>query len=305
MYHITTRDAIPAVPKAFGKEARDVIALCDLPGLATLADMVPASTNGRRKCISNAQWYGNKNYDKSVEQIRSGDLSGVAASDALMSKLETAVPLSQSWHTRLDVVGGVPNVPAFLAGHPYNMRRRERIMSQQAPLAIIASLELSGGIDIGTMRKRGSVMLALVRRLSNIRPVELFVACSVGDRRRCGKPAGAHVICRIDTAPLDLARAAHVLTCPSVTRGIGYAIGDYLLQNHIGDKGTSWSGGWAYGDDTAYRPNAREIIGSVANPTSEALYLAPAHVRDPMVTDPIKWLKEKLVEFGGVELEAA
>jgi len=289
------RAAIPAVRKHY-RDAKDAFAICDLPGLAELADSVPKSNHNRRDCDPRRSWYGNKSYNDSVAQIRSGDLAGVAASDKLIDAIEIEAPMTHAWQVRHDVVGGVPNVAAYLAGHPLCMRRRERTTSEQAPLSIVVSLELSGGIAIEHMRKRGAAILALVRRLSNVRPVELFVCCSIGNRPGY---VAAHTICRVDTAPLDLARAAHVLTCPSVTRGIGYASGGYLLNKH-GLASGEWSGNWAYGDDSVYRRNAREILSSVVAPNADVLYITAAHSNDPAVTNPIQWLKDKIAEYGGL-----
>lgn len=296
MQTITTRKAIAPVCKSY-PSARDVVLVCDLPGLAQYASGVHRDNHSRAACCAGRDWYGNKNYNTSVEQIRSGDLSGVAASDALMEKLELSAPLSHAWRIVHDVVGGVPNVPAFLAGQPLTMRRRERTVSEQAPLSIFVSLELSGGIDITTMRKRGAAILALVRRLSNLRPVELFVCCSIGQMN-----VAAHIICRVDTAPLDLARAAHVLTCPSATRGVCYASGGQLLNDHLGQRG-EWTGQWAYADDNVYRRNAREILASAVTPNAEVLYVSAAHVNDPAIKQPTQWLRDMVAQYGGLETE--
>src|SRR6185369_9496476 len=204
--------------------------------------------------------------------------------------LEGAVSLSHTWKTVLDVTGGAPNIPAYLSGQPLNMRRRQRVLSEQGPLCVFASLELSSGVDIDTMRKRGASLLAMVRVLSRVRPVELWVCCSVGGARYA-----AHVCVRIDPAPLDLARAAHVLTCPSVTRGIGYAV----CATQSDKNGHAWAGNWAYADADAYRRTALENFKAMVNPSAEAILLPAAHLGDPCVRDPVKWLKEMLAKYGG------
>jgi hypothetical protein len=263
----------------------DYFAVCDLPGFAELADSIPASDSHRRA----SEWRtGGKRYDTSVEQVRSGDLSGVAASEALLDKLETESLVSPVWRNRLDVVGGSPCVPAFLAGHPLNMRRRERVLNEQGPLSVIVSLTLSAGIDTETMRKRGATLLALVRLLSVSRPVELWTAVCLGGSRH-----GTHVLTRLDTAPLDLARAAHMLTCPSVTRGLGYAICNSLRDG----------GSWPHGDFAAYQRTARELYTSATGTAGEVLYVGAAHLADPLVNKPVEWIKETLAQYGGAAVE--
>lgn len=281
-------------PSIADKGAKDIFAVGTLPEFAAIADSVPNDNDSRKQCRSNASWFGCKSYDTSVEQVRKGDLSGVPASDALMTKIENDIPATRAWRVRHDVVGGIPNVPAYLAGHPYNMHRRERQAVEQGPISIYASLELSAAIDVATMRQRGASILALVRLLSNQRPVELFACCSVGERG-----FGVHIITKLDTLPLDLARVAHFLTCPSVTRGLNYAVG-HELAKQIGKK---WDGNWAYGNCNLYRKHAREIYRSVTTPTADTLLIPAAHLNDPAVKEPTKWLHDMLKKYGGMEQE--
>lgn len=277
--------------------ARDILAIGNLAEFANLADSVPPGQReaSRERCNSGNRWTGNKDYDESIKQTRLGDLSGVAASDKLLAELESIIPQTRSWRNRLDVVGGIPNVPAYLSGQPYNMRRRERVMSEQSPLTIFASMELSGGISIDTMRKRGATILALVRTLANNRPVELYMCNSTGMNG-----VGSHLLVRIDTAPLDLARAAHVLTCPSVTRGLGYATNEMLMKKKLRKQ---WPGHWAYGSDYTYRKHALDIFKRAVCPANEAILLPAAHLDDRLVETPVEWLKEMMVQYGGLIVE--
>lgn len=277
-----TRLERPAIHKHGGT---DYFAITDLPGFAELTDTCDGYK--RNRVTENNNWTGNKAWDVSVEHVRSGDLSGVAASEALLDKLESEQFVSPVWRNRLDVVGGAPCVPAFLAGHPMNMRRRERVATESGPLAVIVSMTLSGGIETDTMRKRGATLLALVRLLSASRPVELYTAICLGGSRH-----GTHVLTRLDTAPLDLARAAHMLTCPSVTRGLGYAICETMKSG----------GSWPHGDFDHYQKTARELYTGVLGTSSEVLYVGAAHLSDPLVSKPVEWIKDTLAKFGGAPL---
>lgn len=262
----------------------DYFAVADLPGFAELADGI--DSNRKRRMTDD--WCGAKSHAVAVDQVRNGDLAGVAASEALLADLETEQFVSPVWRNRLDVVGGTPCVPAFLAGHPMAMRRRERVATEQGPLAIVVSLTLSAGISVSDMRKRGATLLALVRLLSTARPVELWTAVCLG-----GSGHGCHVLTRLDTAPLDLARAAHMLTCPSVTRGLGYGICNELRAG----------GGWPHNDYDAYQATARELYTGAIGTNSEVLYVGAAHVNDPLVRKPVEWIKETLAKFGGMPTE--
>jgi hypothetical protein len=167
------------------------------------------------------------------------------------------------------------------------MRRRERVMTEAGPLTIIVSMTLSAAIPVELMRKRGASLLALVRLLSANRPVEIWTAVCLG-----GSNHGTHVLTRLDTAPLDLARASHMLTCPSVTRGIGYGICEELRSG----------GSWPHGNFDAYQKTARQLYSSVIGTDSEVLYVGAAHASDPTVKEPVKWLKETLANYGGAAI---
>ena len=109
-------------------------------------------------------------------------MAGVAASDKLLAEMEALVPVSQSWRTFNSVIGMCPNVPQYLAGNPYNMRLKRRCATATAPLSIFVELVASAGIDARTCLKRGAAMLALVRMLANLRPVELWCVIAIGQR---------------------------------------------------------------------------------------------------------------------------
>lgn len=267
------------------KGGKDYFAVCDMAGFAELADTVTGYH--RSRVTARNAWTGGKAYSTAVDQVRNGDLAGVAASEALLDKLETEQFVSPVWRNRLDVVGGAPCVPAYLSGHPMAMRRRERVRTEQGPLTIIVSMSLSAAIEVDDMRKRGATLLALVRLLSANRPVEVWTAICLG-----GYSHGSHVLTRLDTAPLDLARAAHMLTCPSVTRGIGYGICGEMKD---GSK-------WPHGNFEAYQQTARELYSGVIGTNSEVLYVGAAHSKDPTVRNPVQWLKETLAQYGGATL---
>jgi hypothetical protein len=197
------------------RKAVENFVVCDLPGFADFAERLPRAR--RVAGTGRTQWWGGMSYDQSVAALRHGDESGVAASDRLLNDMEALVPVSRSWRTINSVTGMSPNVPHYLAGNPYNMRLKRRSTSVTAPLAIFVELVASAGIDAQTCLKRGAAMLALVRTLANLRPVELWCVIAVGQRN-----SRSSLCVRLETAPLDLARSAHVFTHPSVFRALGY-----------------------------------------------------------------------------------
>jgi hypothetical protein len=223
----------------------------------------------------------------SIACLRNGDIAGVKKADEYLSKIEGLLRFeTKRWKNVMDVTGGAPDVPSFLAGHPLNMRRRQRQVSQQGPLAVVCDLTSSGSIRAEEVRQRGCAILALVRALTNLRPVELWAVVGLGQRDKA-----VEILTRINTTPLDLARAAHMLTHPSVSRDLGY---NYLERVHQS------GGAWNWGNITLHRQTARESMMRVMNAATVVLYVPPVYADDKAVNEPLAWLKDMLAEHGGV-----
>jgi hypothetical protein len=261
--------------------ATNTYAICDSIGdYATL-------TNGHCRQRSGDSWLGGMGGEQSTKCLREGDMAGAALADDYLTKVESLVAFeTHTWRVIHDVTGGVPNVPAYLAGHPLNMRRRQRQVNEQGPLAVVVDLTSSAGVNASDVRKRGCAILALVRALTGLRPVELWAVVGLGEHG-----SACEILTRIDTTPLDLARAAHMLTHPSVSRGLGYG---YL--HHVHASG----GGWNFGDIDLQRQTARESLMRVMHPSADVLYIAPIFVKDRAISDPVAWLKDMLAKHGGV-----
>ncbi len=185
-------------------------------------------------------------------------------------------------------------MPQYLAGNPYNMRLRRRCANTAAPLSVFVELVASAGIDTAICLKRGAAMLALVRTLANLRPVELWCVIAIGQRN-----SRSSVCVRLDTAPLDLARSAHVFTHPSVFRALGYR----SLECEFYPSG--WKGSWAFDDHGLHVDTAAESYRRLLMPGCDVLFVPPVHIRDLYLSQPAQWLRTMIAEHGGVQLEAA
>ena len=230
-------------------------------------------------------WVGSS-YEDFMKKVATGDESLVASSEALLSKIEDQVPMSRGWRNVDDVVGAVPNVPAFLAGHPQCMRRRERTMRETAPLAIYMDLTSSAGISESDVQKRGVALLALTRLLVEHRPVELWVGTSLGGTGRSGTVAW-----RIDTAPMDLARAAFHISATVMSRGFGYCICQEVMDT---------GGSWPWGSHSRHCETAKARLAE-AFPGQDLLYLPPILLGDELTRDPVGWVKRTMAEYVGKE----
>lgn len=235
-------------------------------------------------------WYGGVGHEESLRRLTTGDNSLVAESDRLMRALEDQVPLTKRWKNVDDVVGGLPNVPAYLAGTPINMRRRVKLMREDAPISVFVDLTSSAGIDAERLFKRGTAILAFVRLLTEHRAVELWAGIGLNS-----SSGGSSMIgWRIDTAPLDLARSAHLLCSPSVARGLGYKFAQSLHRA---------GGSWPFRSFDKHKASGEERLRAVLG--TEIKFIPPIFVTDELVTAPVKWIKRELARYMPKDSEAA
>lgn len=236
----------------------------------------------RMSFADSSSWYGDA-MPEFKRKATTGDNSMVEASEKFLASLEDQVPMSRGWKNVEDVVGAIPNIPAFLAGHPQHMRRRQRAARDNAPLTIYMDLTSSAAINSNKLTKRGVVLLALVRMLVEHRAVELWVGISKG---KCG--CSGTVAWKIDTTPLDLSRSSYHIGATAMSRVFGYGVDDDMHQT---------GGGWPFGSFESHRTakaRLQEAMGA-----GDMLYIPPIYLTDPLIDDPVGWLKGKMKEYVG------
>lgn len=284
----------PALPAFKKPGASDIITVTDMAGFAELARL----SLDHAKDGHSHEWSLGVLAPEAADKVRDGDLSGVAASDAFLTKLEDISPVSRRWANVASVAGGAPNVGAFLAGSPMAMRRRVRLLNESAPLTILVDCTSSGGISSKKLVKRGAAVLALVRLLSGLRPVSLYAVCALTPSGKTGNKATAIAV-RIDSTPLDLARAAFVIGHPAAARQSMYSI----CKRAVDAKGAVFLM-WAHNDVDTYRENgaaffARAIPGM---DPAQTLFMPPVFLHDEAIDNPEKWLRDHLNKYGGQTL---
>lgn len=296
-----TRTTLATIPAIKEPKAKDHFVIMDQSDLASyLTETVTANNHQRKQCTTRENWTGNLAYADSMDRLENGHEPTAQKSDEYMAALEDRSFNAKRFQNRAAVSGGVPCVPAMLAGHPLAMRRREKMIDDQAPLSIIVDIASSAGLDTIALEKRGAAITALVRLLSAVRPVTLMIGCSVTPERGGQNETGYsawHVFTRVDTTPLDLGRTAHMLAHPSVARGMFYGA-------IVAERGAAGSDNislrWPYSNGPkAIREHAHEIFSRILPNATESLYIGAAHIHDENITDPAAWLDTMLTQHGG------
>lgn len=271
---------LPSLPNVKNGRATDYFHIGEMSDLYDAAKALP------NYYYSGGSWTGHMSLDEARQCVDTGHLPSVAPSDAFLSAMEEILPAPTARHAIIDdVVGAFPNVPAMLAGQPLAMRRKVKRENEFAPIALVVNMVLSGGITGEQMEKRGAAILALARALSARRPVELWVCCGLG----CNSDDASWQLYRVETAPLDLARAAFLMGHQAATRGLMYGLSKHL---HMGN------GHWVYSGSNNYVDKEPAIIKRALPHVSEMIYVPGAHIYDPTISDPLKWVSEKVRAYG-------
>ncbi len=278
LYHeFKDRECIPEI-QAIRPGAKDSVIVCDAGGLAKRMDEIRGNQTASlsahlRNCIGG---------------LTRGDLSQIAQSDDFIRRLEEEQFLSKAWRVRGDVVGSLPDIPAYIAGHPMTMRRRIRTKKPQGPLVLFLETTGSGSTfaNQGPLM-RGSAMLALARILAPQRPVELYVCTTFGRTLTMNA-----VLCRVETMPLDLGRACYMLTNLGDMSMGGHEVIRHMRADH--DPGS-----WSYGTPDLERRYCGEIFRRFLWPDSEMLYVPAMFSSDLGGGNYYQWIKNMLVKYGG------
>lgn len=196
----------------------------------------PVAASGTRHWGNDHNEFYGAGTAETLTRAQNGDSARVSLSDAMMDRMETAVGFeARRWRAMDCVAGGAPNVPAFLAGSPLSMRRRVRTMDVAAPLTIAVEMTVSAAVTAQNIARRGAAALALARIAAASRPVTLWAVFGC----KSDKQHAAFAV-RIETAPLDVSRAAWLLCSPDACRRAAFSICSVLAGWPTDSDGVQW-----------------------------------------------------------------
>lgn len=216
---------------------------------------------------------------RGLQLLDSPDDTNIDQARALLAQFGESIEVEQQVWSH-SVVGYFPDVPAYLAGDPEHMMVREFIRSDQTPLRVWVGVTSSAGIGESQLVKRGVTLTAFAMAMIARRPVIISPYVNLGNYNN---NAGAIISWDISTEPLVLAELITSIARPEVTRHIGiYAC--YALQPKC-------TGAWD--PDYADEERCRDRLG--AKP--EDLWLGSIHFSDPLLRDPVGWIKEHVARY--------
>ena len=222
-------------------------------------------------------------FPQAIEKAILGDDRLAAKANKLLDQLNVDMPATKVWRKKRSPFGGSVNFGDWLAGSPEPMRRRVKTDVDTAPLKIVVGVSCSSGITADQMERRGIVILALVLKLQEVRPLDLYLLTE--DQAR-NDDFLYHLI-KLETNPLALGTATFGLCSATIERHLSYTI----ISAQQG-RGPAWPADYG---TPGYDQRRRDRLGL----TPEDLVIREAFLLDPLIHEPMEWLKDQLEKFTG------
>lgn len=242
----------------------------------------------------------------SLHKLQHGDMANVAAMERIIAQMQDQqifasglpMPVRSYW-------GTAPNINAVITGQPKTMYRRKRSenLSITAPISIFVDTVVSDGLSESAIINRGVAIMAFTMAMNIIRPVEL-TAIALGNPHGYSKKqikAAYGSIVKLDTKPIDLARASFALTSKEYCRGLAFS----CMRDCADTSGCGIA--WPWSLCGAGNPTSQEYIDTmrhVCGASSNDVLVVGGHLTDRlMLTDPIAWVKQMLAKHNGAAAE--
>jgi hypothetical protein len=259
---------------------------------ALLTDYETFGQDTKQKMFNALSWFGRETRNETINKTRFGDTTLVNEAENLLTQIDTNIETPRRTWNR-SPVGAYYCVPEVLAGLPTPGRTLQYEMDERAPINILVNTTCSAGVSASTMRKRGTVILALTMALARVRPIHLNTV-SIMDGQKDGTGETIFVA-PINTTPLDLATACYVLSSVGYTRRVTYGLGRGL--NSFGGR---WPRTYRYGSPKLYFDNLTLRLN--LNPI-DTLVIYAAELDDPLLTDPVNWVDTQVKRFTAIQEE--
>lgn len=180
-----------------------------------------------------SRWNGGVGYKGNRDRCVTGDASLADKAASVLERIEASGIIKRGTLGYVqDVCGEFPNVPAFLAGDVECMMRKgeTEMATDRSPLKVFIGVGAGANWTADELINRGVYVMALVQLLSERRAVELFWYCAFGNGNDKAKPIVP--IVPMNTRPLDLSTAAHIIASAGFFRTVAFAFQEAKGGSH-------------------------------------------------------------------------
>lgn len=242
--------------------------------------------------LHSTEHYGRKKfYGSDWEGCKQLMRSGVSDSEQresreLIAKTDADFKGRMRPEWKASVAGPRISVPSYISGHPLAARRRKRVESAKAPVRVVVETLVSAGMEEKAIRKRGAAITALVAKLAETRPVELYASFAM-------QIYGENLLgtVRLQTKPIALAYLCAALNTRQFSRAIMFNAGRAMLK----EAGKSHGGniGWAW--DMVPEDGMRiSMVRKELELASQDIFVPGGYFteQDIIIRDPVKWVND-------------
>lgn len=225
--------------------------------------------------------------EQALEKLVTGDMSAVDKVNDIISKIDISDMLTNNVvELQSSLAGFVPNIPAVISGAPETMYDLVNIEepSINAPINVYIEALVSEALTDEQIFNRGIATLAFCMVMNMVRPIELYV---IGVSDVSGKDQYTGHVTKVASKPLDIARAAYMLTDKSFARRIAFTIG-------YGDRGLGNTGWLRFPfNRSPATPEYKLAMREFLDMSPEDIFIQGGHLFEPaMLNDPIAWVND-------------
>jgi hypothetical protein len=231
-----------------------------------------------------SDWNGQESFNDAKINAIHGRSEGMNEAEKMIDSINAENVTSCQQSFVANVAGALPIVPAAIAGSPFSMLQKVDSVQLSAPIRVFASCATSAGISAADMSKRGAAIIALILKLQEVKPVQLFI---IGELEGSQENGGSAIPCvRIETTPLDTTAASYALTSAAFLRQLCFEFTD----------SEGFNGSWAYRES----PQDKEFQDKIKAElfcTENDLYIRGGYASDKSIQEPAAWVQDRLNEL--------
>lgn len=246
--------------------------------------------------VGRSKWAGGRTFEDAKDYYRRGaDEDELRAARDLIDQIDIHIHGVKGDVWKPQVHGAYPIVPDYLAGDPFSMRWKELDEQVLAPMKIILDTGVSCDVSSTTLARRAAAVTAFAMKLSERRPVEVWIAHPLNHSTRNMDIAW---MTKMD-APVNISQVMAAYN-PSVCRKL-----DLNMAEHLSGSNGAYSGEHyplsIKGMDVHYnRAGYAKAFREVFHVGPDDLILGPAGSfdMDDIDANPVEWVRTMLMQYG-------
>lgn len=219
-----------------------------------------------------------------VAKALDGDNAFVPGALDLLERVDVAIPPTTGHASVRSPYGGRVDIGDWMADSPTPMRRRSKQRVDRGPVKVMVSFGPSSSLGQDVLVPRGQAIMALVMKIQQSRPVELYLydeTCIKGN-----EGIACYFLIRVESRPLSLAQVGFAISHPGFFRHLGLG-----AEYECGAEASHWP-------QDMYREGYNPRRDSRMGIEPQDVILSSATDWNPLIRKPVEWIKAELERIG-------